>query len=370
MTDKHRASGVDILVPAGPSGRGFSGHCLTGLALVCVAVTIAGCAQQPTGVGVRRNGNTKEYFAEGRYGRASPRVVADGEVVPRGGGQYLVGRSYTVAGRRYVPREMTPGQSQRGMASWYGDAFHGRKTANGEIYDMSSVSAAHPTMPLPSYARVTNTLNGRSIVVRVNDRGPFHAGRVMDVSKRVADALDFRRAGTGQVQVDYLGPAGLAGSDDQQLMATLTQDGRPATLPGMPASAPVTMVAQADPEPAAATAYAPPPRAPAPEPAPVELPRAMASAGVTSSRAEPSPQHTAVLPSTSPLPPSRPFDLGTIPGADVPIIAGKRTQSASNASFYTPPSKVTSTLIKRHPFDNVDTNGLQSLIKRETRSGR
>ncbi|WP_244544149.1 MULTISPECIES: septal ring lytic transglycosylase RlpA family protein [unclassified Beijerinckia] len=344
-------------------GRNFAGRCLTGIGLLLVAATIAGCAQQPSGGGVRRSA-TKEYFPEGRYGRASQRVVADGEAVPRGGGQYLVGRSYTIAGRRYVPREMAPGQSQSGMASWYGDAFHGRKTANGEVYDMSSVSAAHPTMPLPSYARVTNTRNGRSIIVRVNDRGPFHAGRVMDVSKRVADALDFRRAGTGQVKVDYLGPAGLGGSDDQQLMATLTEDGRPASLPGMPTMAPTTMLAQNEaPEP---VAYAPPPRAPAP--APVEIPRAMAVAG-PSPRSEAPAERSAALPTTTPLPPSRPFDLGTIPGADVPIIATKRLQSAS-ASFYAQPSKVTSTLIKRHPFDGVDTQGLQSLIRREVVSGR
>ena len=117
--------------------------------------------------------------------------------VPRGGGQYLVGRPYTVAGRRYVPAE-NPSYSAVGMASWYGAAFHGRRTANGEVYDMASLSAAHPTMPLPSYARVTNLGNGYSVIVRVNDRGPYHAGRVMDVSSRVADILDMKAHGHGQ----------------------------------------------------------------------------------------------------------------------------------------------------------------------------
>ena len=83
------------------------------------------------------------------------------------------------------------------MASWYGAAFHGRRTANGEVYDMASLTAAHPTMPLPSYARVTNLGNGYSIIVRVNDRGPYHAGRVMDVSSRVADVLDMKAHGHG-----------------------------------------------------------------------------------------------------------------------------------------------------------------------------
>ncbi len=92
------------------------------------------------------------------------------------------------------------------MASWYGDAFHGRRTANGEVYDMRSLTAAHPTMPLPSYARVTNLSNGYSVIVRVNDRGPYHGGRVMDVSSRVADVLDFKSTGTAKIKVEYVGP--------------------------------------------------------------------------------------------------------------------------------------------------------------------
>jgi rare lipoprotein A len=166
--------------------------------LACAAVALAGCAQQPSN---SARGRSKEYFSSSIYGAASPRVVADGEAVPRGGGRYLVGRPYTIAGRRYVPSEQ-PRATQIGMASYYGAAFHGRRTANGEVYDMSSISAAHPTMPLPSYARVTNVTNGRSIIVRVNDRGPFHSNRVMDVSQRVAQALDFRRMGTAQVKID------------------------------------------------------------------------------------------------------------------------------------------------------------------------
>ena len=106
---------------------------------------------------------------------ASARVVEPGEPVPKGGGVYRVGKPYTVAGRTYVPGRQS-GYSAVGLASWYGDDFHGRYTANGEIFDMNAISAAHPTMPLPSYARVTNLANHRSIVVRVNDRGPLSAG--------------------------------------------------------------------------------------------------------------------------------------------------------------------------------------------------
>ena len=92
-----------------------------------------------------------------------------------------------------------------GMASWYGAAFHGRRTANGEVYDMASLTAAHPTMPLPSYARVTNLTNGYSVIVRVNDRGPYHGGRVMDVSSRAADVLGFKGEGTAKIKVEYVG---------------------------------------------------------------------------------------------------------------------------------------------------------------------
>ena len=112
-----------------------------------------------------------------------------------------------------------------GMASWYGAAFHGRRTANGEVYDMGSITAAHPTMPLPSYARVTNLDNGYSVIVRVNDRGPYHGGRVMDVSSRAADVLGFKGAGTAKIKVDYVGRAPMEGSDDNTLLASLRTDG-------------------------------------------------------------------------------------------------------------------------------------------------
>ena len=136
-----------------------------------------------------------------------------------------------------------PSYTAVGMASWYGAAFHGRRTANGEVYDMASLSAAHPTMPLPSYARVTNLENGYSVIVRVNDRGPYHAGRVMDVSSRVADVLDMKAMGTAKVKVDYVGAAPMEGSDDSQLLASLRTDGSPANMIGY--SAPVMMASAA-----------------------------------------------------------------------------------------------------------------------------
>lgn len=174
-----------------------------------------------------------------KYGvAASPRVVKPGEPVPKGGGVYRVGKPYVVAGRTYVPQE-DPNYRTEGLASWYGEAFHGRLTANGEVYDMNAISAAHPTLPIPSHVRVTNLRNGRSIVARVNDRGPFHENRVIDVSARTAKLLGFRSRGVTRVRVEYVGRASLSGSDDRVLMATLRKGG--------PAPAPKVMLASAEP---------------------------------------------------------------------------------------------------------------------------
>ena len=293
-------------------------------------------------------------------------MIADGEPVPHGGGQYLVGRPYTVAGHRYYPG-VDPSYSAVGMASWYGAAFHGRRTANGEVYDMASLSAAHPTMPLPSYARVTNLENGYSVIVRVNDRGPYHAGRVMDVSSRVADVLDMKAMGTAKVKVDYVGPAPIEGSDDSQLLASLRTDGSPANMIGY--SAPV-MVANAaaeqtetiwsffsgggrggqqpQPQPAAQPAPAPPPEPPPiqvasasePPPQPPEPVRVAAppqdsgAAPAESGDADPTPPepiHSSHLSRAPvPLPPPRPFDLSL---SRRPTVVAAVASAASGSSM-------------------------------------
>jgi len=163
---------------------------------------------------------SKEYFSEKEYGvAASPLVVAKAEAVPKGGGRYHVGNPYKIKGKTYRPKE-DPNYAKVGYASWYGRAFHGRKTANGEIYDMGELTAAHPTLPLPSYVRVTNVANNRSVVVRVNDRGPFKKGRIIDVSATAAEMLDFKRAGTAKVKVEYVGRGRMDGRDRQMLLAS------------------------------------------------------------------------------------------------------------------------------------------------------
>ena len=154
---------------------------------------------------------SKEYFSEADYGvKASPRVTTKKSNLARGGGRDQLGKPYKVRGKIYYPKE-DKNYKKTGLASWYGDAFHGRLTANGEIYDMTHLTAAHPTMPLPSYARVTNVENGSSVIVRVNDRGPYSHNRLIDLSKRAAELLDYTRTGTAKVKVEYVGRAPLDG---------------------------------------------------------------------------------------------------------------------------------------------------------------
>lgn len=140
------------------------------------------------------------------------RLVPIGQPAPKGGGHFKIGQPYEINGERYTPKE-EPGYVREGVASWYGALFHGRKTSNGEVFDMERLSAAHPTLPLPVYAEVTNLGNGRSAVVRVNDRGPFRKGRLIDLSERTAEVLGFKRSGTAKVKVRYLRKASLDGDD-------------------------------------------------------------------------------------------------------------------------------------------------------------
>ena len=317
----------------------------TGLALV-----LANCANQSP---QRQSNNSREIgaFSHPKYGQASPRVVGMDETAPKGGGRYQVGKPYSVAGKTYVPREKPEGYTISGNASWYGVAFHGRKTANGEIYDRNMISAAHPTMPLPSYARVTNTRNNHSIIVRVNDRGPYHGGRVLDVSERTAHLLNFKHMGTARVKVDYLGPASLAGSDDTRLVASLKTNG-PANAPLMPVGP--TMVASAEAiasarPPKNAMAFTSTPTTPLSRVAPV-------NDVITETRFTPAPN--------MPLPPERPFDLETIGGAATPVRAtgvpvsnagpknGLPKAQPTSLSFVEP-SGLLSRFGANHPFSTI-----------------
>ncbi|WP_254473979.1 septal ring lytic transglycosylase RlpA family protein [Bartonella sp. B1098] len=136
-------------------------------------------------------------------------------------GRAIVGKPYQIKGKWYYP-ENDPTYTRVGEASWYGSDFHGRLTANGEIYDMNLLTAAHPTMPLPSYARVTNLKNGSSLIVRVNDRGPFMKDRIIDLSKQAATILGYVDRGIADVKVEYIAEAPIGYYDGAYLMASYT----------------------------------------------------------------------------------------------------------------------------------------------------
>ncbi|WP_088343507.1 MULTISPECIES: septal ring lytic transglycosylase RlpA family protein [Rhodomicrobium] len=175
---------------------------------------------------------------EGGGAKLGPRIVELGQPVPKGGGVYKVGAPYRQNGRLYTPSEVRR-YDETGVASWYGELFHGRRTANGEIYDMEALSAAHPTLPLPSYVRVTNLRNGRSMVVRVNDRGPYVGGRVIDLSWAVASLLEMKGSGTAPVRVQYLGPAPLNGGEryEREVLAAQRWAGPHVAFAASPAKA-------------------------------------------------------------------------------------------------------------------------------------
>jgi len=164
--------------------------------------------------------NNQTKFSSSAFGvAASPRVTTSVNI-RKGGGRYVLGNPYKVAGRWYRPQENTA-YDKTGIASWYGPNFHGRLTANGEIFDQNRLTAAHPTLPLPSYVRVQNLANGRSVIVRVNDRGPFTSSRLIDLSKRSAEVLGYIDDGTARVRVTYVGRAPIEGDDTRYLVASI-----------------------------------------------------------------------------------------------------------------------------------------------------
>lgn len=179
-----------------------------------VAPMIAACSTGGLGATVKRGAFTSSEYGVG----VSPRVTSNPNP-PRGGGRYQVGKPYTVRGKVYTPAEQ-PGYVATGDASWYGSDFHGRRTANGEIFSANAITGAHPTLPLPSYVRVTNQQNGRSVIVRVNDRGPYMPGRIMDLSHRAAEMLGYVNNGHTSIKAEYVGRAPLEGDDTRMLVAS------------------------------------------------------------------------------------------------------------------------------------------------------
>ena len=168
-----------------PFHRDLRGIVRAGI-LVALALLLSACAQTQLAV-----------FAVKEIAREAP----------AGEGVYKVGQPYQINGIWYTPAE-DPAYNKTGIASWYGRPFHGQRTANGEIYDMNTLTAAHKTLPMPSYVRVRNLENGRSLILRLNDRGPFVNGRIIDVSYRAAQLLGFSEKGTARIQVQAVdGPS-------------------------------------------------------------------------------------------------------------------------------------------------------------------
>ena len=161
---------------------------------ICLGLVAAGCGTTP---------------------RPAPPPDNHAVTVPRNAGIYKVGNPYQIDNVWYYPHEQ-PDYDETGIASWYGPTFYGKSTANGEAYDGNALTAAHRTLPMPVNVRVTNLDNGKSIVVRVNDRGPYARGRIIDLSRHAAELLDVVQTGTAKVRVTYLGRADLEGGGAPQ----------------------------------------------------------------------------------------------------------------------------------------------------------
>lgn len=193
-----------------------------GLVLASVAVGVTACGGVPATVGPLRPADRGSEAA--RTGGA----VADAAPFVPG-----TLRPYVIRGRAYTP-QINEAYDEIGVASWYGDAFHGRPTATGEIFDMNGLSAAHTTLPLPALVEVTNLETGRSIIVRVNDRGPFVDDRIIDLSRGAADALGMRAQGLARVRVRYVGRAPRGGGTGQPMIQAAIPATDAGTAPASP----------------------------------------------------------------------------------------------------------------------------------------
>jgi len=211
--------------------------------LAFVVLALSACAAAP------RSGGYYKDDGPGEKPPANLDQIADAQPKSEPLHRYA-NRPYQVFGKEYVPLAFVQPYRQRGMASWYGKKFHGQRTASGETYDMYAMSAAHPTLPIPSYARVTRVATGRSVIVRINDRGPFHQGRMIDLSYAAALKLGFAHLGSAEVELESIEP-GQAVTPTQQA-ATTTPPPAATTAPAATTTA-ATIAPDAAPTPPAAT---------------------------------------------------------------------------------------------------------------------
>jgi rare lipoprotein A len=170
---------------------------MKGIFAVALLGCVAACGSNPGGY----------YKDDGPPARPPAQLDRVADAVPRTEPLHKsANRPYEALGKKYTPMTSVQPFRQRGLASWYGKRYHGQKTSSGETYDMYAMTAAHPTLPIPSYVRVTNVANGKSVVVRINDRGPFHGGRIIDLSYAAATRLGYVQAGSAQVEVESIVP--------------------------------------------------------------------------------------------------------------------------------------------------------------------
>ena len=176
-------------------------------------LVLAGCSSSPsaqpkTAPSTVTTKSGGYYLDDGPEATPPPKLESIPDAVPRQDPLHrFANRTYVVLGNAYTPQTERRAYSQEGLASWYGRRFHGKKTASGEPYDMYGMTAAHPTLPIPSYVRVTSLVNGRSVVVRINDRGPFHRNRLIDLSYAAAHKLGYLGQGVARVRVESIDPA-------------------------------------------------------------------------------------------------------------------------------------------------------------------
>lgn len=178
------------------------------LGMLAIVLALAGCGSTPP---AKQASSAPEgggyYLDDGPQANPPANLDAIPDAVPRDEPLHrYANRTYVALGNTYTPQTMRRGYSEEGLASWYGRRFHGKKTASGELYDMYAMTAAHPTLPIPSYARVTVLSNGKSVVVRINDRGPFHSKRIIDLSYTAAYKLGYLGSGSARVRVESLDP--------------------------------------------------------------------------------------------------------------------------------------------------------------------
>lgn len=195
------------------------------MGIVALTLVLAGCGSSPSARAEKPSPSQTSqtggyYLDDGPDANPPTNLDAVPDAVPRREPLHrFANRTYVALGKSYTPLTERRPYREEGLASWYGRRFHGKKTSSGELYDMYAMTAAHPTLPIPSYARVTLLNSGKSVVVRINDRGPFHSNRLVDLSYTAAHKLGFLNKGSGRVRVESINP------DDYDVQGDALNDG-------------------------------------------------------------------------------------------------------------------------------------------------